>query len=417
MKNPIQITLLLLAISPSNGWAQNQSTLKGDLNPSTPFQPITDAQKTQIQSEIEKIKSNISSAVPQVVGAPDYEVARARLQALIQSEVLSYINSLSLICQDLNSFFSKLEGLKTQDDGTEIMANLYNIELRRSVPMVQAAINLKYSLAIRNLYLVGSYNVAVEERKKHQVFGVDRHLVGVYASLGCITAACALKITDDLNAWYSFVGEFNQNISLTNYSTAVLPSNKSLHPFVTESLLRALDGVATGPKVNISYDLANYFLQFLKVPAGEIAKVSIVPTFIFEKLARTATQLFDIHFEKLELSLNAIETYSEAEILEAIDRQQRKYAETLPAVLYGSQIDQYLANPSNSTFGNAIPGAPLSPGYYAFSSGEIVYSNGITVCYYLTNSDYQKANSGGVPLQTLPVLPGSMITTGPCPFP
>jgi hypothetical protein len=397
---PLFSPLLLLAFH-----AQAQSTLAQDLQDAKP-PGITAAQTTQLRQQLTAIEnSQNSKPTPAIVGAPDYPVARANLQRLISKNFALYLQQLTAIQTDLEKTFSELAGLSTQNDGTPLMNELYAQEVERLLPLTNTAINQKYTVALQDLYLVGEYNIAVRKNRR-----IDHGDFEGYQNLGCITGACALKITEDLNAWYTFALPFNQSISILEAKMQTIPSDESLDPFVTQALLHTLDHLTAGPQANIDYNLGNYLVALLQVPAGQVAKISVIPTFIFEKLIRVAGKLLDTHFERVDLALKKLNLYSDEEILESITRQQKTYSQGIAAVLYGNQISQYPA-PSGPNSGTV---SSLPAGKYRIPNGTIYLSDGATFCYYLDFIDYQRAGGTGSDFKEIPALPADAAVTGDC---
>jgi len=333
----------VFAQAPSN-------SLENDLNSSSGAL-ITRDQIDQINASISKLRAAAEQTMtPEVVGAPDYRDARDKLQAVIGAAIINYLSSMEQINAQIIPTLQTLASLanQTSDLSDQLMQN----EMNRLIPGVNAKINQIYKGAIEKLYLTNYYTLNVTKghvkRVGHRWLNplkeYDASKSGTYSSSPCITGACELQIAKDLNEWFSFVGTLNRTISIVNYKTNSAVSNRSLYPFVTEAFLTAFKEMTTGPKPNVSYNLGGYMVQLMKIPTGYASKISLVPMFIFEKTARLAVKIWNTHFIKFQLVLNAVHAYSPKVITQAVNRQQKDIASTRPAVLYGDQIKIYNDN-------------------------------------------------------------------------
>jgi|GEM_PF-2210990 len=410
----------LLAILASMSLAQpvfaqvQSNTLANDLNP-TDNALITQDQINQINASIAKLQNATEQTVtPDVVGAPDYKIARVKLQFAIGDAIANYLQSMDQINTQVIQTLQKLASLSAQT--SSLSDQLMQNEMNRLIPSTNASINQIYKSALEHLYLTDYYILNVTRahvkhygrRWLNPLKEFESSKSGTYSNDYCVTGACQLQLAQDLSSWFSFVGTLNQSISILNYKTNVTPSNQSMSPFVTEAFLSAFQELTRGPKPNISYNLGGYMTQLLKIPAGYVSEISLVPTFIFEKTAKLASKIWNTQFTKLQLALNSIDAYSIDEITQAVNRQQQDMASQVPAVLYGNAVQKYLDEHSDKT---------LSVGKtYQMLNGSLYHILGDHHACLTTPNQLDQWNNDAPPLLEINRLDSSYTVDASCPY-
>lgn len=348
-------------------FAQVQSdSLANDLKPINGAL-ITQDQINQINASISKIQhASEQPTSPEVVGAPDYKVARASLEFAISDAITNYLQSMDQINDQVTQTLQKLASLANQTG--PLRDKLLQNEINRLIPIANDSINQIYASALKGLYLTDSITVKMDgPTYRNWVTNPVKQFSAENPRPGdrCVTGACKLQIAQDLNEWFSFVGTLNQTITILNYSTNTMLTSRSTSPFITQAFLTAFKKLTTGPKPNVSYDLGGYMVQLLKTSSGSMSGTSVVPAFIFKKAEKLAVK---ISKTPLSLALNAIDAYSTDEIIQAVNRQQEDAASKLPAVLYGDEVQQYTDVVTGKTLSVGQSYRALNGSYYFMMS-------------------------------------------------